>query len=75
LQRTEPDNIEPEPKPSITTVDDTQCPENTVFDSTSNQCNPNIGECLHGEVRGEGGGFFAKMPEDFPPRTEIDEDP
>lgn len=35
--------IEPESKPSITTVDDTQCQEKTVFDLTSNQCTSNIG--------------------------------
>jgi tetratricopeptide (TPR) repeat protein len=66
--------IEPESKPSITTVDDTQCLENIAFDSTSNQCTPNIGECLQGKVRGEGKGFSAKMPEEFPPGTEIEDE-
>ncbi len=66
--------IEPESKPSITTVDDTQCPGNTAFDSTSNQYTPNIGECLQGDAKGEGRGFSAKMPEEFPPGTEIEDE-
>jgi tetratricopeptide (TPR) repeat protein len=67
--------IEPESKPSITTVDDTQCPKNTVFGSTSNQCNLNIGECLQGKVRGEEeGGFSAKMPGECTRRTEIEDE-
>ena len=54
--------IEPESKPSVTTVDDTQCPGNTAFDSTSNQCTLNIGECLQGKVRGKGKDFLQKCP-------------
>src|SRR5215212_5814624 len=67
--------IEPESKPSITTVDDTQCPENTALDSTSNQCTSNTGKCLQGKVRGEaGGGFSAKMPGECTRRTEIEDE-
>jgi hypothetical protein len=65
----------PEPKPSVTTtVDDTQSPENTAFDSTSNQCTPNIGEYVQGDARSEEVGFSAKMPEEFPPGTEIEDE-
>jgi hypothetical protein len=68
--------IEPESKPSVTTVDDTQCLENTAFDLTSNQCTPIIGEYLQGDAKGEGQGFSTKMPEECTPGTEIeDEDP
>jgi hypothetical protein len=69
--------IEPESKPSITTVEDTQCQENIASDLTSNpnQYTPNISECHEGNVRDEGGGFSAKMPEEFPPGTERDKDP
>ena len=56
------------------TVDDTQCPGNTAFDSTSNQCTPNIGECLQGKVRDEEQGFSAKMPEESTPVTEIEDE-
>ena len=66
--------IEPESKPSVTTVDDTQCPENTAFDSTSNQCTSNIGEYVQGVARSEGKGFSAKMPEEFPFGTEIEDE-
>jgi hypothetical protein len=64
-----------EPKPPITSIDDTQRSENTASDLTSKQYTPNTGECPQGKVREEGGGFCAKMPEEFPPETEIDKDP
>jgi tetratricopeptide (TPR) repeat protein len=55
-------------------LDDTQCLENIAFDSTSNQCTPNIGEFLQGDAKGEGRGFSAKMPEECTPKTEIEDE-